>query len=210
MKIIDLSQVSIPDAAKKAVKELKNGSIIVYPTDTIYGLGVDALNVSAVVHQKKIKGRPFTWPFLIVVPDIASIEKYAVMNESAWALAQKFLPGPLSLVLPAKDILPDEILLHGTIGIRIPDDPFCLELARQFGRPYTTTSANRTSREVPKNIHGIIEQFGHDSHDISLAISDGDRAGGKPSTVVSCTGERPVVLREGAISPVELGFVTNR
>ena len=206
MEIVDLLRTSVPEAAKKAVKELNKGSIIVYPTDTIYGLGVDALNVSAIQHQKVLKGRPHTWPFLVVVPDLASIEKYAVMNDAAWALATKFMPGPLSLVLPARDILPKELLLHGTIGIRIPNDPFCLELARQLGKPFTTTSANRTGRETPTSIHGIIEHFGHDSHDISMAFDAGERSGGKPSTVVSCTSATPAVLREGVITREQLGL----
>ena len=192
MEIVDLLRTSVPEAAKKAVKELNKGSIIVYPTDTIYGLGVDALNVSAIQHQKVLKGRPHTWPFLVVVPDLASIEKYAVMNDAAWALATKFMPGPLSLVLPARDIL--------------PNDPFCLELARQLGKPFTTTSANRTGRETPTSIHGIIEHFGHDSHDISMAFDAGERSGGKPSTVVSCTSATPAVLREGVITREQLGF----
>ena len=206
MQIIDLSRVSEKDAAKKAVTELNRGSIIVYPTDTVYGLGVDALNSEAITHVQRLKGRSTVWPLLIVVPDIASIEKYAVMNDVAWELATKFLPGPLSLVLPARDILPDELLLQGTIGIRIPGDPFCIELARQFDRPFTSTSANRTRQHTPTTLHEVIKQFGHDAHQISLGIDDGERAGGKPSTVISCTTHTPIVLREGAISRAELGF----
>jgi L-threonylcarbamoyladenylate synthase len=207
MHILDLSITSERDTAKKAVAELNRGSIIVYPTDTVYGLGVDALNAEAIQNVQRLKGRTSVWPLLIVVPDIASIEKYAVMNDAAWALATKFLPGPLSLVLPARDILPKELQLQGTIGIRIPGDPFCIELARQFGRPYTSTSANRTRQHTPTTVHEVIKQFGHDAHEISLAVDDGERAGGKPSTVVSCTGPVPIILREGAISSSEFDFV---
>lgn len=206
MEILHLSHVSVAEAAQKAAKVLAAGSLIIYPTDTVYGMGVDALNESAIQSQRTFKSRESNRPFLIILPDVASIEKYAVLNAAARELAERFLPGPLSLVLPAKPSIPDSLTFQGTIGIRIPNDSFCLELARVFGKPYTTTSANRTGRETPATIHDIMKQFGSDIHSIALAVDAGDRSAHVPSTIVSCVDETPRILRQGALSRQVLGL----
>jgi L-threonylcarbamoyladenylate synthase len=129
------------------------------------------------------------------------------MNAPAVLLAEKFFPGALTLVLPAKDTISKELTLNDSIGVRIPDDTFCLALAREFGLPYTTTSANKAGRETAKDVRHVLEQFGTHAHEIALVIDGGERRGEHPSTVVQVTGETPYVLREGALSKATLGLV---
>lgn len=204
MEILRLSETSVEDAAKKAAKILAKGGLVLFPTDTLYGIAADATNPKALAKLRELKGREKKKPISVIVPDTASIERYAVLNDASRMLANRFLPGALTLVLRAKDTIPNELLLNGAIGLRIPDDPFCLALARTFGKPYTATSANKSGRETPGTIREVLMQFGRDVNDIALAIDDGDRHDKKPSTVVMTVDGVPYVLREGAIPSREI------
>ncbi|MES2931685.1 MAG: L-threonylcarbamoyladenylate synthase [Patescibacteria group bacterium] len=204
MEILRLRETSIEDAARKAAHVLKKGGLVLFPTDTLYGIAADATNPKAVALLRTLKGREKKKPISVIVPDVASIERYAVTNDASRVLAERFLPGALTLVLRAKNTIPEELLLNGAIGIRIPDDPFCLALARTFGKPYTATSANKSGRETPASVREVLMQFGHEVNDIALAIDDGDRYGKKPSTVVTTVDGVPYVLREGAIPSGEI------
>lgn len=206
MEIVRLSETSIEEAAKKAAKVLAKGGLVLFPTDTIYGLAVDVTNPRALAKLRELKGREKKKPISIIVPDIASIGTYAVLNYAAHSLAERFLPGALTLVMEATQQIPEEIQLNGAIGIRIPDDAFCLALARAFGKPYTATSANKSGRETSASVREVLMQFGHEVNDIALAIDDGDRNGKKPSTVVTTVDGVPYMLREGAISRESLGL----
>ncbi len=206
MKFIRVAEVGVEMAAKEAARVLCSGGIVLYPTDTLYGLGVDALNPIAIEKLRHLKGREKKKPMSIIVPDIATLQTYANLSDEASALAHKHLPGALTLVLPAKPPIPASLTLHGTIGVRIPNDPFALALAKVFGGPYTATSANRAGHPTQSTSMEIISHFGHASHGIDLVIDDGPRAAGVPSTVVRCTDNTPVVLREGALSREELGI----
>lgn len=200
MEIVRLSEISIEHAAQKAALVLRKGGLVLFPTDTLYGLAADATNPKALTALRELKGREKKKPISVIVPDIASIETYAVLNDISRSLAERFLPGALTLVVKATKNIPEELQLNGAIGIRIPDDPFCLALARAFGKPYTATSANKSGRETPATIREVLMQFGHEVNDIALAIDDGDRNGKKPSTVVTTVSGVPFVLREGALS----------
>lgn len=206
MEILDLARVDLDTAAKKAASVLAKGGIVLYPTDTIYGLGVNALDRNALARLKELKGREKKKPISVIVPDIAAMAKYGVLNQKARSLAERFLPGALTLVVPATDFLPQDSMLNGNIGMRIPDDPFCLALAHAFSAPYTATSANRSGHITPHTAHGTIEHFGSFAHNIDLVIDGGPRTSGVPSTVVLCKGEDTHVLRDGALSREELGL----
>ena len=134
------------------------------------------------------------------------MKEYAVVNEAAEALAERFLPGALTLVMQATALMPVSVTLNEAVGIRIPDDPFCLALARAFGRPFTATSANKSGRETPVSVHEVIAQFGHQAHEIHLAIDAGEKKGKQASTVVTTVSGTPHLLREGAISRETLGL----
>ena len=138
--------VDDPSAPARAAQIMAAGGVILYPTDTLYGLGADALSDAAVAKIYSIKERDEKKPMHAVVADMAMVEQYGVMNGTAIHLAEKFLPGPLTLILKKKEGI-DTGIASGidTFGIRIPDNLFCLQLARAFGRPFTTTRANRPS-----------------------------------------------------------------
>lgn len=204
MELVTTAESGIAEVVQKAAQALCNGEIILYPTDTIYGLGVDATDKDAVAALRDLKGRDERKPILIMLPSIESIEEYAEMNDDAWRLAEAFLPGPLTLVLPAKKSVSYDLTFNRTIGIRVPNDPFCLALAEAFEKPITSTSANRAGEATLGTVAEILGQFGFRADAIALAIDSGEKKGGKPSTIVSCTDAGRVVLREGSISVSEL------
>ena len=206
MEIITLATTDLQTAAKKAASVLAKGGIIVYPTDTIYGLGVNAVDRKAIQRLKELKGREQKKPISVLVPSIESLARYGEVNPKAQELAERFLPGALTIVVPATNLLPEDIQLCGSVGLRIPNDPFCLALSASFSTPVTATSANRSGQPTPTTAHGVIQQFGPLAHHIDLVIDGGERAGGLPSTVVSCVGEDVHVLREGALSKEALGL----
>jgi len=201
---------------------LKNGGIVLYPTDTLYGLGVDALNVDALKKLKELKGRDEKKPISIIVADIAMAKEYADVTPLAEKLATAFLPGKLTLVLSVRmlagklpygnfqnasrkreqiPVLPEELTAGTrTVGIRIPKNIFCTNLARDFGRPLTATSANVAGEEPQSSVSAILAQFGERAAMIDATIDAGELLESPPSTVVDARGDRPVILREGAIS----------
>lgn len=206
MEILKLQEVGVKKAVEKAVAVLKKGGIIIYPTDTLYGLGVDARNADAITRLKELKGRESKKPISVIVSDITHMAKCGVMNESAKILAAKFLPGPLTLVLPAHPSMPTEIQLNGALGIRIPKDEFCSTLAHAYQHPITTTSANVSGLPTKRTVQDIIWHFGPSIAHIELVIDAGELRDSAPSTVVRCTDDTPYVLREGAIPSSALGI----
>lgn len=205
MEIIRIEDDPVP-AARRAAEVLAQGGIVLYPTDTLYGLAVDALNKKAVANLRALKGRERRKPVSIVVRDHKSIDDHAVLHEQGRGMAERHLPGALTLVLPARPHLADDLTLNGTIGVRIPRDPFVEALAYRYQNPFTATSANRSGLPTPSRIEDILRQFGIDIMHIDLVIDDGERAGGTPSTVVTFIDGVPHVLRDGAISREELGI----
>ncbi|HEX2792389.1 MAG TPA: L-threonylcarbamoyladenylate synthase [Candidatus Paceibacterota bacterium] len=206
MELIRLSDISLNEAAAKAAAVLRDGGIVLFPTDTLYGLAVDIANPDAVERLRQLKSRERRKPFSVIVPDVEHIEKHAELHSDARALAETHLPGALTLVLPAKRHISPDVTLNGTIGIRVPNDAFSLALAQVFGKPYSATSANETRLTTPATAHGVIEHFKLKAHLISLVVDAGARAGGVPSTVVTFIDGRPYVTREGAISREDLGL----
>ena len=199
MKIVSVAE-GVSKAALLASGVLRQGGIIVYPTDTLYGLGVDALADAAVDSLYALKGREEGKPIHAVCADLAMIEEYAELNDAARRLVERFLPGALTLVLRKRPGVTGGITRGmDTIGVRIPQNEFCLELARDFGRPYTATSANRSGMPPQASISAIVDQFGSSADHISLFI-DGDTFPlGAPSTVVNVVSGTAVILREGAV-----------
>lgn len=186
--------------------------IILYPTDTVYGLGVDATDAEAVRALKDLKGRTgeeAKKPISIVVTDMAMAGEYAIVTPLAQQLADKFLPGKLSIVLTAKSNLPAELTAGtDTVAIRIPNHPIPLQLVRDLGRPITATSANIAGMPTLHSVPEILKQFGERASMISTRLfrSDGYHASAETelpehasSTVVDARGDTPVIIREGAI-----------
>lgn len=172
-----------------AVRVLRRDGLIVYPTETVYGLGADALSEDAVLKVYEAKNRPLSNPISIAVSDMDMLDAVAVVDDTARAFIERFLPGPVTVVLPAKSCLP-EILTGGTglIGIRWPDHEVALAIIARFDSPITATSAN-VSGEKPPSRPGDV----HVPHD--YLVDDG-KLPGTPSTVVDLTTRR--ILRRGA------------
>ena len=178
---------------------LLEGDILLYPTDTLYGLGVDALNSEAIKRLKELKGRDEGKPISVIISDMEMAETYAEVTPLAKRLAERFLPGKLTIILNAKNLHDELTGGTGTIGIRIPNHVFCLALAKEFGRPYTATSANIAGEESKRSVPEILAQFGEKAGGIGKVIDAGELMESLPSTVVDARGNRPIVVREGAV-----------
>ncbi|MEK9160868.1 MAG: L-threonylcarbamoyladenylate synthase [Patescibacteria group bacterium] len=206
MQIIRLTEENTEKAAYTAAEALAQGGIIIYPTDTIYGFGVNALDPEALVRLRHLKVREQKKPVSILVPTIGHIERYGELSSEARAIAERHLPGALTLVLPATKHAPKEVLLNDAVGIRVPGDTFSRALGAAFGGPITSTSANRAGIPTPRDIQSMIEHFGPDIEHVSVIIDGGECSGGVSSTVISFAhGDTPRILREGAIPRSELG-----
>lgn len=197
MEVISLSE-GVGKCAVRAAGVLRQGGVIVYPTDTLYGIGVDAFSDEAVDRLYALKAREPGKPTHCIVADLAMAEEFAEVNDAARKLAEKFLPGALTLILQKKQATRGGIARGmDSIGIRIPDHDFCLELVRTFGKPITTPSANKSGVTVTTVPKEIIEQLGENN--IDLFIDDGVLSASMPSTIVNVVSGHASILREGAI-----------
>jgi L-threonylcarbamoyladenylate synthase len=184
---------------------LNRGGIIAYPTDTTYGFGANALDADAITRLSHLKGRPVGKPFHVAVANLEMAERFVVLNQAARTLAQKFLPGSLTLVLPKKETVPDVLVGgRGTLGIRIPDNKICLMLAQKAAIPIITTSANVSGGENPYTTDQIVKQFASQMDHIDLVIDQGPLLPKLPSTIIDLTTSPPTIIRTGPISDSEL------
>jgi L-threonylcarbamoyladenylate synthase len=193
MKILKTS-----NALDEAVKVLKEGGVIIYPTDTLYGLGVDATSKRAIKRVYKIKGRKFHKPLSICVANLKQAKKIVKLDEYSFEIAKKFLPGPLTLVVPQKKEM-KYISKNKKIAIRIPDNYFALKLLKKFGKPITATSANLAGKKDPIKFSDIDEKV---KVRCDLIIDGGTCRFKKSSTVVDTKMKR--VIREGVITKKQL------
>ena len=194
-------------APVRAADVLAAGGVILYPTDTLYGLGADAFSDDAVAAIYAIKGREEGKPIHVIVADGVMMVRYGQMNGIARSLAERFLPGPLTLILKKKQGIDTGIARdRDTIGLRIPENEFCLALARAFDRPYTTTSANVSGMKPERTVDAILAQLGEMKSWIDLVIDAGELPERLPSTVVDVSTGAAIVLREGAIPASDILF----
>ena len=184
----------------RALKALKNGDVIIYPTDTLYALGADIFNEEAVKRVFEIKHRPFSVPLPVAVASKKAIETIASLNENAHRIIDRFLPGTLTVLLKKKASVP-MIVTSGseTIAIRIPQQRIALRLLSEFG-PLTATSANLHHEKTPGVIKDILMQL---QTEVPVALDVG-RLDAAPSTIVDLTMQTPRVVRSGIISEQEL------
>jgi len=189
-----------PDTAllQQAVQCLRDGGIVLYPTETFYGLGVHYANDSALSRLFHIKGRDAAKPVLLLIPDTAWIHRLAAaVPEAALILAGHFWPGPLTLVLRAAPHISRFITGDGkTVGMRISSNPVAHRLLTLFGDCITSTSANRAGERSPSAIQHIPRQL---LNAIDLVIDAGETPGGSPSTVLDLSIMPFNIVREGAV-----------
>jgi L-threonylcarbamoyladenylate synthase len=177
------------------VSALNSGDVIVYPTDTLYGLGADIYNDEAVKKIFTLKKRGFDQPLSVAVASLEDLEDIAFVDDRVRRVAEKFLPGSLTIVLKKKNVVSDLVTAGSdTIAIRIPDNPFALRLLEVFG-PLTCTSANIHGKDTSPTVDDIRKDF----QDDILVYIDAGQLEGMPSTIVDLSGDEPRILREGAI-----------
>ena len=190
-----------------AAEVIQAGGLIVYPTDTIYGIGANAWNPDAVKRVQEIKKRTETKPILVLVDSIESVNDVAGhITDLARELMASFWPGPLTLVMQASALLPRALTLdRGTVGIRVPASAPCRRLLALCGVPITSTSANLSGEKTPETAAAIEQALGPG---IDLFLEGGVLPPSVPSTVVDVTGSRPRLIREGVISFEQLSAVS--
>ena len=187
------------DSICRAVDFLKNGEVIAYPTETIYGLGADVFNRKAIKRIYDLKSRDYGLPISILVSDLKMLrDSVAEVSDRALSLVRKFWPGPLTILFPASKNTPRELLTNTSkIGIRISSHPVASALVQEFGRPITTTSANLSGFPPSLSVKHIRKYFGDK---LSCIVDGGKCEPSKGSTVVDVADDTMRIIREGAIS----------
>ena len=184
------------------VKQIKEGKIIAFPTETSYGLACDPFNEKAVQELHQLKKEPFDKPVLLIVDSIQMIEEIAELNEKARVLIETFMPGPLTIIAKKKKILPD-FLSKKTIAFRISENEIARELSRKFGKPITATSANLHGQEPAFSPEEIRNYFGN----IPI-IDTGKLEKQEPSTIYDITTNK--IIRKGKITKNRINKVLEK
>ena len=191
------------DVIVEAAATIREGGLVVYPTETVYGLGADAVSEEAVAKVFAIKARPIENPIPIAVDSIDMAREIIELNRLAEMLFERFLPGPLTIVGKVKPRSISKLVTGGTgkVGIRIPDNKVALKLVEFVGGPITATSANLSGSPAPITAREALEQLGRN---VDLALDSGRCEVGRPSTVVDVSSGEPKIIREGPIAGSEL------
>lgn len=184
---------------ERAAALLRCGELVAVPTETVYGLAANGLDEEAVAAIYEVKGRPEKKPLSLMVPGAESIGEYCEdVPDCAYALAEKFWPGPLTLILKAKSLVPAIVCAGGeTVGLRCPDHPMTLELLRLAGVPFAAPSANPSGAESPKDAEKVAEYF---DGKIAAIVDGGPCGFGRESTILDLSRKPYRILRQGALS----------
>ena len=183
----------------RTVEILRQGGLVAFPTETVYGLGADATNSAAIRRIYSAKGRPGTNPLIVHVADALVARRYArKWPNAAEELSRRFWPGPLTLVLPKADTIVAEATAgRDTVGLRSPDHPLALQLLREFDGPVAAPSANRSNRVSPTTAEHVRSELGGA---VDLILDGGPCRVGIESTVLDLTGKVPIILRPGSVT----------
>ncbi len=183
-----------PRKIKQIVDVLKEGGVIIYPTDTCYGIGADIFNKKAIEKIYQIKGLPKTTPFSFVCCDLTDISNYARVSDYAYRVLKRLLPGPYTFVLEGSRQVPKMMLTkRRTVGIRVPDHPICLAITKELGCPLISTSASLRDTDIFSDPREMAQIFGKQ---VDLIVDCG-LIYPEPSSVVSLVDDEPKVLRKG-------------
>ena len=210
-----LSNCSI-DSLNIAAQALKDGSLVVFPTETVYGLGTDATNELAVTRIYNVKGRPSDHPLIVHIGDLKYLDQWiSDIPEFAIALARAYWPGPMTLILKRSDLAKDFITGNqDTVGIRIPDNSLALGLLETFhnlgGTGIAAPSANRFGQVSPTTAAAVQEEIADYLAESDLVLDGGLSEVGLESTIIDCTTDKPRVLRPGAITVEMITGVTGK
>ncbi len=183
-----------PRLIAQAVSILREGGVIAYPTDTIYGIGCDIMNKKAIERIYRIKGRDKNKPFSFICSDLKNISDYAKVSNYAYKTMKRLLPGPYTFVLEGSRMVPKIMLTkRKTAGIRVPEHEICLKLVHELGNPIISTSASMPDGEIFLDPSLLHDHFGAN---IDLVI-DGGPVSDEASSVVSLINDEPEIIREG-------------
>jgi tRNA threonylcarbamoyl adenosine modification protein (Sua5/YciO/YrdC/YwlC family) len=179
---------------QKVVDILKNGGVVVYPTDTYYGIGCDIMNKKAIERIYQIKQRNKSKPFSFICSGLKNISHYAKVSNYAYKTMKRLLPGPYTFILEGSRLVPKIMLTkRRTAGIRVPDNPICLSLVKELGNPVITTSATKPDGTIFHDASLIHDYFGYRID----AVVDGSIVPGQPSSVILLIDDIPEVIRKG-------------
>lgn len=192
-----------PEDISRAVEVLRDGGIVAFPTDTVYGIGAHGMFPQAVERLYTVKERPRDKAIPLLLPGLDALPEVAAdVPEVARVLAARFWPGALTMVLRRSSRVPDAVTAGGdTVAVRVPDHPLTQALLRALAAPLAATSANRSGQPAPDTAAGVLAQL---EGRIDLILDGGRCPGGVPSTVVDLTVAPPAILRAGGIDPAAL------
>ena len=208
-KYIDLKESKDYTKLKEAAKIIKHGGIVVFPTETVYGIGVNALNTEAVKRLYQVKQRPLDKAISLLVSNVEMIEQVAKdITDIEYGLIKEFFPGPLTIILNKKDIVPDIVTAGGsTVGVRMPENEIALKLIEYAGVPIAAPSANISGNPSGTELNIIIKEF---KENVDYYIDGGKSKIGVASTIVQVIDGVPHILRDGYISKEQIEEVCNR
>jgi L-threonylcarbamoyladenylate synthase len=188
---------------ESAAKVIARGGVIAFRTDTFYGLGADPFNRQALRAIRKLKGREEGKPILLLISDKSDVERFIAARSTLFRrIAERFWPGPITLIDKARPELPEELTAgSGTIGLRLPDDERVRDLVRVCGGALTATSANLSGSLPARSVEEVRTYF---PEGLDLVVDDGEVIVDQPSTVLDLSSERALIIREGAIPKEEL------
>ena len=201
-RIIKVKETSLEEIASIAADYLKKGKLIIYPTETCYGLGADALNKEAVKKVHDTKRQSYEKPISVIVPDVEVAAKFGELDEKTKRLVKKFMPGPLTLIVKKIKEIPD-LLSKETIAFRISSNEIANMIAKEFDSGITATSANLHGEKEIYDSCEVIEKF---NGKVDLIIDAGTLEENKPSTIYDAVNKK--IIREGRIKEEEIEKVT--
>lgn len=208
MKILKVNPENLresKEAIEEAVEVIKKGGVIVYPTDTLYGLGADATNEVAVRRVFKIKKRPETKPVPVIISDLEMAKKLAYFDKKIAKILLSIWPGPVTVLLEKKYTLPDMVTAgQRSIGLRLPDYKIAHFLVVKSGVPLVATSANISDQPASNKIKEVLKQFTKEYYKPDLVLDAGDLKFSQPSTILDLSKDKPKILRVGPVSKKKL------
>ena len=191
------------DKLKEPAQIIKKGGIVIFPTETVYGIGTNGLDEKAIKKLYEVKQRPLNKPISLLVNNIEMVEKIAKnITEVEYKLMERFFPGPLTIILEKRDIVPDILTSNtNTVGIRMPSGEIAKKLIKFAGVPLATSSSNISGKPSGTNINDIKKDF---EGKVDCFVDNGESELGIPSTVIRIIDNIPHILRQGVISEEEI------
>ena len=193
---------------QEVANEIKKGKVAIFPTETVYGIGTNGLDQKAIEKLYEVKFRPFNKPITLLVSDMEMIKKVARdITDMEYKLMEAFFPGPFTIILKKKDIVPNILTANGdTVGIRMPDSEIARKIVEYAGVPVATTSANISGRESGTNIESIVKEF---ADRVDFYVDGGESKIGIGSTIAKVVNGRIRILRQGSISKEQIDKIIN-